>query len=68
MCFAVATLYPFAVNPLTMVVTVVVLPECRLPTTAIIGVGRLVGIFLRLWFMQISMDDCGSWVKLFLVY
>ena len=31
-----------------MVSTVVVLPECRLPTTAIIGVGRFVGIFVRL--------------------
>jgi len=59
MCFAVATLYPCAVNPLTMVVTVVVLPECRLPTTAIIGVGRFVGIFLRLWFAWVFMDDCG---------
>jgi len=39
MCFAVAVLYPFFVSPLTMVSTVVVLPECRVPTTAIMGMG-----------------------------
>ena len=67
MCFAVATLYPFFVSPLTMVSTVVVLPECRLPTTAIIVVGKLVGIFPRLWSVWVFMVDCGSWVKFFLV-
>jgi len=45
MCFAVAILYPFAVSPLTMVVTVVVLPECRLPTTAMIGMVNGGGMF-----------------------
>jgi len=35
-------------SPLIMVSMVVVLPECRLPTTANIGVGRLLGIFLLL--------------------
>ncbi len=48
-----------------MASTVVVLPECRLPTTAIIGVGGFGGIFLRLCLVWVFMDDCGSGVKLF---
>jgi len=44
MCLAVATRQPFLVNPLTMVSTVVVLPDCRLPATAMIGMGNDVGI------------------------
>ena len=51
-----------------MVSMVVVLPECRLPTTAIIGVGKLVCIFVRLCLVWVFMDDCGLWVKVFLVY
>jgi len=57
MCFTVAILYPFVASALTMVVTVVVLPECRLPTTAIIGVGKLVCIFVRLCLVWVFMDD-----------
>jgi hypothetical protein len=41
MCFAVATRYPFSFSPRVKTSTVAVLPDCLLPTTDTIGMGRV---------------------------